>query len=75
VRSPSKSKNPRSPELRDWQSRIAFFRDLMATRPELSPRLGTVFGAGRAPTSDELDKITDDLIKLGLISKNNLKKK
>ena len=75
VRSRSKSKRQRSQTLSDWQSRIAFFRDLMATRPELSPRLGTVFGAGRAPTSEELDKLTDEFIQLGLISKNSLKKK
>lgn len=75
VRSRSKSRRPRSQTLSDWQSRIAFFRDLMATQPELSPRLGTVFGAGRTPTSEELDKLTDEFIQLGLISKNSLKKK
>lgn len=75
MRSRSKSKRQCSQTLSNWQSRIAFFRDLMATRPDLSPRLGTVFGTGRTPTSEELDKLTNEFIQLGLISKNSLKKK
>lgn len=71
----SKPKRRRSKTLGDWQSRIAFFRDLMVMHPDLSPRLGTVFGAGRTPSSEELDKLTDEFIQLGLISKNGLKKK
>ncbi len=69
------SKKRRSQTRDDWQAKIAFFRNLMATRPDLSPRLGTVFGAGGTPTREELDELTDELISLGLISKNDLKKK
>lgn len=75
LRSRSKPKRQPSLAVNDWQSRIAFLRDLMATRPELSPRLGAVFGTGRTPTSEELNKLTDELIQLGLIAKNGLKKK
>lgn len=75
LRSQSKPKKRPAQAVSDWQSRIAFFRNLMATRPDLSPRLGTVFGAGRTPTSEELNKLTDELIQLGLITKNGLKKK
>ncbi len=70
-----KSKKHRSQVLGDWQAKIIFFRNLMAMRPDLSPRLGAVFGAGRTPTSEELDDLTDELISLGLLSKNGLKKK
>lgn len=69
------SKKRRSQMLVDWQDKIDFFRNLMATRPDLSPRLGSVFGAGRTPTREELDELTDELISLRLISKNCLKKK
>lgn len=75
LRSRSKPKRQTSRAASEWQSRIAFFRDLIATRPDLSPRLGTVFGAGRTPTSEELSKLTDELIQQGLIAKNDLKKK
>ncbi len=71
----SKSKKSRSELLGDWQAKSAFFRDLMATRPDLSPRFGAVFGAGRTPTSEELDELTDELIGLGLISKYGPKEK
>ena len=70
-----KSKKRHSQMLGDWQAKVTFFRNLMTTRPDLSPRLGAVFGAGRTPTSEELDGLTDELISLGLISKNGLKKK
>lgn len=75
LRSQSKPKRRPSQAVSDWQSRIAFFRDLIATRPDLPPRLGAVFGAGRTPTNEELNKLTDELIQLGLIAKNGLKKK
>jgi hypothetical protein len=70
-----KSKKRHSQKLGDWQAKVTFFRNLMTTRPDLSPRLGAVFGAGRTPTSEELNDLTDELIGLGLISKNGIKKK
>ncbi len=70
-----KSKKHRTETLVDWQTKVAFFRNLMATRPDLSPRLGAVFGAGRTPTSKELEDLADELINRGLLPKGGPKKK
>nr|WP_276978024.1 hypothetical protein [Ferrimicrobium acidiphilum] len=70
-----KAKKRHSQMLGDWQAKVAFFRNLIATRPDLSPRLRSVFSTGQMPTSEELDDLTDELISLGLISENGPKKK
>ena len=71
----TKSKKRRTQTLIDWQTKIVFFRNLLETRPDLSPRLGAVFGTGRTPTSEELEDLADDLIKQGLLPKGGPKKK
>lgn len=71
----SRPKKNRSQMLGEWQAKVAFFRNLMATRPDLSPRLSAAFGAGRTPSNDELDDVTNELINQGLILKNGIKKK
>jgi hypothetical protein len=72
---PKKSKKRNSQSLSDWQIKIAFFRKLMTARPDLSPHLGAVFGTGRTPTSAELDELTNELVRLGLISDIGANKK
>lgn len=73
MRPRSKKRHPQMPS--DWQAKIAFFRNLVTTHPDLSPRLGAVFGGGRTPTTKELDDLTNELARLGLIARNGSKKK
>lgn len=55
---------------KDWASRLAFLQRLAAARPDLSPRIRAVFGSGRTPTSKELDDLTEELIRLGVLPKD-----
>jgi hypothetical protein len=47
--------------------RLAFLRDLIASRPDLSPRIAAVFGRSRKPTETEVDELTKELVRLGIL--------
>lgn len=54
---------------KDRANRLAFLQRLAAARPELSPRVRAVFSSGRTPTTKELDDLTEELTRLGLLPK------
>lgn len=53
----------------DSMNKLTFLRQLVASRPELSNQIRAVFSAGESPTSDQLDQITEELVKLGVLPK------
>lgn len=61
----SRKRAPRG--TKEWSQRLAYVQSLLASRPDLSPRLGAVFGTGKTPTSEEVNEVVDELIKLGLM--------
>ena len=52
---------------RERATHIELLRQLAAMRPELSPRLSAVFSAGKVPSSQELDALTEELVLLGIL--------
>lgn len=48
-------------------SQIALLKNLITTRPELSPHLQAVFGSGKPPTNVQLEKLMKELARLGLL--------
>lgn len=50
-------------------TRIARLRSLANVRPELAPRLNMVFGANRTPSEREVNDLTEELIRLGILKR------
>jgi hypothetical protein len=57
----------------DVAGRLNLLRSLIATRSDLSPRLSSVFSAGRKPSEDEVNELMEELIRLGMIKDRNRK--
>ena len=57
----------------DVAGRLNLLRSLIATRSDLSPRLSSVFSAGRKPSEDEVNEFMEELIRLGMIKDRNRK--
>lgn len=56
---------PRVP--RDVAGRLQLLRKLLTTRPDLTPRLSSAFSAGRNPSDQEVNKLTEELIRMGVL--------
>ena len=52
------------------EARIVLLRRLLLARPELSPRLHAVFSAGRAPGAQEVERFIAELVRKGVLSKD-----
>ena len=66
-RARAKGKRPVAP-CRERATHIDLLRQLAAMRPELSPRLSAVFSAGKVLSSKDLDALTEELVRLGILS-------
>lgn len=62
----AKGKRPVVPS-RERATNVELLRRLAAMRPELSPQLSAVFSAGKVPSSKELDVLTEELVRLGIL--------
>jgi hypothetical protein len=62
-----KHSQPGSVKKMDLASRIEALRELVRTRPSASPRLSMVFGAGRTPSEQEVEDVTRELTRLGVL--------
>lgn len=49
--------------------RLSFLKQLLSSRPELSPRMAAVFGSGRRPSDKEMDVLTNELVRLGVLKR------
>ena len=65
-RARARGKRPVAPPRRR-ATHIELLRQLAATRPELSPRLSAVFSAGKVPSSKDVDALTEELVRLGIL--------
>jgi len=54
---------------RDLAARVRLLRNLLGARPELSPRISAVFGGGRNPSRRQVDELTRELVRLGVLKK------
>lgn len=51
----------------DLVSRIGLLKTLLYSRPELSPTISAVFSSGRKPSKRMVDKVTKELVRLGVL--------
>ena len=54
---------------RELATRIRLLRSLAVSRPDLSPKLRSVFSAGRKPSIRAVKEIIDEFIRLGVLRK------
>ena len=55
----------------DLSSRISALRSLARANPAASPRLSMVFGKGHTPSEQEVDDITRELTRLGILKEKD----
>lgn len=56
---------------RDLIARVALLRTLLAAQPELSPRMRSVFGGRKKPSDREVDELTKEFVRLGVLKDND----
>jgi hypothetical protein len=65
-----KVRQRRSATAKNNGSRIALLRRLLVARPELSPQLHAVLSDGRTPSAQDVEKLIAELVRSGLLSKD-----
>jgi hypothetical protein len=52
---------------RELAARIRLLKAISMARPEISPAVRSVFGGKKKPSTTEIDKLTDELVRMGLL--------
>jgi hypothetical protein len=56
----------------NWLAKLAVLQEMARINPRIAPHVGAMLSSGKNPTSEDVEKLTNELIQLGLLTKGRI---